>query len=148
MRNLPQVNIERLKNRHQMKNTEIACLLLGWQGGTIHQVSEETGLSVEQILQTENIESLLEYCVTNVGDLRKFSTNQIARALCKYCDPEVSKIAAWWILHKENPKNWSKYLNTSKEEPEIFIGIRIVTSILKNYDQNNASGGTQSLLEA
>lgn len=61
MRNLPQVNIERLKNRHQMKNTEIACLLLGWQGGTIHQVSEETGLSVEQILQTENIEALLEY---------------------------------------------------------------------------------------
>ncbi len=52
------------------------------------------------------------------------------------------------ILHKENPKNWSKYLNTSKEEPEIFIGRRIVTSILKNYDQNNASGGTQSLLEA
>jgi len=42
MRNLPQVNIERLKNRHQMKNTEIACLLLGWQGGTINSSLVDT----------------------------------------------------------------------------------------------------------
>lgn len=31
-------------------NTELLCFALGWQGGTIHQVSEETGLPVQEIL--------------------------------------------------------------------------------------------------
>lgn len=42
-----------------MTNLEIACHLLGWQGGTIHQVSEITGLTVEQILESKDIETLL-----------------------------------------------------------------------------------------
>ena len=54
---LPEVNIEKLKNRDGLTNTEIACLLLGWQGGTIHQVSEKTGLTVDQILDSKDIET-------------------------------------------------------------------------------------------
>jgi hypothetical protein len=57
--NLPAVNIERLKNRASMTNTEVACLLLGWQGGTIHQVAKATGLTVNQILQSKNIEAAI-----------------------------------------------------------------------------------------
>lgn len=54
---LPEINIERLKNKDNLSNTEIACLLLGWQGGTIHQVSKETGLSIEDILNSNDIEN-------------------------------------------------------------------------------------------
>ncbi len=54
---LPEVNVERLRNKEGLTNTEIACLLLGWQGGTIWQVSKETGLSVDQILQSKDIET-------------------------------------------------------------------------------------------
>ena len=37
-----------------------ACWALGWQGGTIHQVAEATELTTEQILNAENIESLIK----------------------------------------------------------------------------------------
>lgn len=60
MRNLPAVNVERLKDKASLCNTEIACLLLGWQGGTIHQVAEETGLSIAQILGAKDIQALIE----------------------------------------------------------------------------------------
>jgi hypothetical protein len=33
-------------------NTELLCLALGWQGGTVHQVAEETGLSVSEIIES------------------------------------------------------------------------------------------------
>jgi hypothetical protein len=61
---LPKVNIERLKNRANMTNCEIACLLLGWQGGTIHQVSQATGLSVEEILNSKDIDTLINNAIT------------------------------------------------------------------------------------
>lgn len=31
-------------------NTELLCLVLGWQGGTVHQVAAATGLAVDQII--------------------------------------------------------------------------------------------------
>lgn len=34
-------------------NTELLCIALGWQGGTVHQVSAETGLTVSQIVETD-----------------------------------------------------------------------------------------------
>lgn len=34
-------------------NTELLCEVLGWQGGTVHQVAKETGLTVEQIVNTD-----------------------------------------------------------------------------------------------
>jgi hypothetical protein len=33
-----------------LTNTELLCLALGWQGGTVHQVAEETGLDVSEII--------------------------------------------------------------------------------------------------
>jgi len=41
-------------------NLERACLLLGWQGGTVHQVAQETGLTVDEILNAENIDTLIK----------------------------------------------------------------------------------------
>jgi len=55
--NLPQINYERLKTAQT--NCEIACLLLGWQGGTVHQVAEETGFTTMQILASKDIYSLI-----------------------------------------------------------------------------------------
>lgn len=36
-----------------MNRTQALCKALGWQGGTIHQVSQETGVSVEELLYGE-----------------------------------------------------------------------------------------------
>jgi hypothetical protein len=55
--NLPKVNQEQLRQRATLTNMQIACYLLGWQGGTIHQVAEETGLSVDEILKSKDIEA-------------------------------------------------------------------------------------------
>lgn len=33
-----------------MNNTQCLMIALGWQGGTVHQVSEEIGVSVQDIL--------------------------------------------------------------------------------------------------
>jgi len=42
------------------ENVKKAMDYLGWQGGTVHQVSAITGLSVEQIINADNIELLLD----------------------------------------------------------------------------------------
>lgn len=39
-----------------MNNTAILCFILGWQGGTVHQVSEVLGLSVSTILDANTSE--------------------------------------------------------------------------------------------
>lgn len=49
-----------------MTNLEIACHLLGWQGGTIHQVAKITGLTVEQILESKDIETLLRSVANDI----------------------------------------------------------------------------------
>jgi len=56
---LPAVNIERLK-QPDLRNTEIACYLLGWQGGTVFQVARELGLPVIMILKAKDIRGLLQ----------------------------------------------------------------------------------------
>jgi len=47
--------MEPAKKTWDCNNTLAAMYLLGWQGGTIHQVSQETGLTVSEILDSENI---------------------------------------------------------------------------------------------
>ena len=42
-------------------NLEIACKLLGYQGGTVHQISIVTGISINQILESKDIKSLIKY---------------------------------------------------------------------------------------
>lgn len=42
-----------------MNRTQALCKALGWQGGTIHQVSEETGVSVEELLYGEPLDKSL-----------------------------------------------------------------------------------------
>ena len=51
-------NIEYLEDNTEKQNktknnTELLCLVLGWQGGTVHQVSDATGLTVQEIIDTE-----------------------------------------------------------------------------------------------
>lgn len=38
---------------HKMTTRDM-CIMLGWQGGTIHQVADQTGLSVEQLLKAQS----------------------------------------------------------------------------------------------
>jgi len=40
-----------------MTNTERFCKQLGWQGGTIHQVAETLGLTLEQILDAKFVKT-------------------------------------------------------------------------------------------
>lgn len=42
-----------------MTRTEALCRVLGWQGGTVHQVAAETGLTVEQILYSSATDTSL-----------------------------------------------------------------------------------------
>ena len=45
-----------MKNNTDPKtNTELLCLALGWQGGTVHQVAEATGLTAAQIINTDRM---------------------------------------------------------------------------------------------
>lgn len=44
-----------------MTNTELLMKALGWQGGTVHQVARETGLTVMQILDLHTF----GHCVYN-----------------------------------------------------------------------------------
>jgi hypothetical protein len=41
-----------------MTNLEKALEIIGWQGGTIHQVASATGFTVSQILEAEDVEAL------------------------------------------------------------------------------------------
>lgn len=52
-------------------NLEIACKILGWQGGTIHQVAEETFLTVDQILNAKDI-ALLTISAISLNEKRKW----------------------------------------------------------------------------
>jgi hypothetical protein len=42
-----------------MTNLEKACVFYGWQGGTIHQVSEKSGIPVNDLLESKDIIALL-----------------------------------------------------------------------------------------
>ncbi|QYC52631.1 hypothetical protein [Salmonella phage SSBI34] len=39
-------------------NTELLMAALGWQGGTVHQVARETGLTVSEILDLHKIQDV------------------------------------------------------------------------------------------
>lgn len=42
-----------------MTNLDKACVFYGWQGGTIHQVSEKSGIPVNDLLESKDIIALL-----------------------------------------------------------------------------------------
>ena len=42
-------------------NTELLCAVLGWQGGTVHQVAKETGLTVTQIVESDRVAIAFDY---------------------------------------------------------------------------------------
>lgn len=48
-----------------MNRTLMLCHALGWQGGTIHQVAEETGCEVNEVLYTELPHEEAEYEYTD-----------------------------------------------------------------------------------
>jgi hypothetical protein len=48
-------------------NTELLCLCLGWQGGTVHQVAEATGLTTSQIIDTDRYASHIDGVPTSGG---------------------------------------------------------------------------------
>lgn len=41
-----------------MTNTELLMKALGWQGGTVHQVAQATGLTVTEILDLDTLQNL------------------------------------------------------------------------------------------
>jgi len=47
-------------HQKRINNSRKAFKAIGWQGGNIHQVARETGLTVEQILSADDVESLIK----------------------------------------------------------------------------------------
>ena len=43
----------------EVTRTEALCKVLGWQGGTIHQIAQETGCDVQELLYSEPKETHL-----------------------------------------------------------------------------------------
>ena len=38
----------------QLTNVEVLCFVLGWQGGTVHQVADELGVKVDEVLRADH----------------------------------------------------------------------------------------------
>jgi hypothetical protein len=60
---LPSVNIERMKQPN-LTNLEKACYILGWQGGTVHQVARKLGVTIDLILNANDIQGLINAVAT------------------------------------------------------------------------------------
>jgi len=91
----------------------------------------------------------------SIAYLKKMNSYQIARELFDNhgCDPDVASIAAWWVHHKEQPKNWAKYLNTCYSyiskltvDKRRLISKEYAKFILKNYEENKILNKNQALL--
>lgn len=41
------------RSDRSMSNTEVLCFVLGWQGGTIHQVAQQLGVTTQLILDAD-----------------------------------------------------------------------------------------------
>lgn len=69
-------------------NTELLCNALGWQGGTVHQVAQETGLSVHDIIYTKN-----------VSDEKEFDAgwSALAQGRIQEMKSEKQGNLAWWL---------------------------------------------------
>jgi len=90
-----------------------------------------------------------------LGDLRKLNTFQIALGLReKGCDCDVAVIAAWWVMHNKNPKNWAQFMSLAQtkiiklrvsKSPIPKIPDRFFKLIMKNYEINKTQIN-QSLL--
>jgi len=61
-----------------MNNLERALKVMGWEGGTIHQVAEKTGLTVEELLDAENVEDLLRIKLSGIA-------LELAKGIIDYC---------------------------------------------------------------
>lgn len=48
-------DVKQAATQSKITTTELLCRALGWQGGTIHQVAAETGLSTKQILDGDEL---------------------------------------------------------------------------------------------
>ena len=83
--------------------------------------------------------------------LKKMNSYQIAKELFDNhsCDPDVAVIAAWWVHHKEPPRNWAKHINTSlskiHKQKSLSINKEHAKMILKNYEENKILSKNQAL---
>ncbi len=91
--------------------SNLLMIALGWQGGTIHQVARETGLSVSQILDLDKVQP----------DMSKDELTPYACGMMYGCTPEHHKhyngnIQYWSGVvkhiaeYKRNKIDYSKYL--------------------------------------
>ena len=88
--------------------------------------------------------------------LRELNSYQIAAGLREHgCDPDVAVIAAWWVMHNKNPKNWAQYMSLAQtnllkmrlqKQSAPKLSERIFKLIMKNYEQNKVGSHNHSLL--
>lgn len=107
-----------------------------------------TGCS-SSLLNTRREEMKIKMEVKEFYHLRELNSFQIALGLReKGCDPDVAVIAAWWVMHNENPKNWAQYMSLAQtkmcnmrisKKPIPKISDHLFKIIMKNYKANKIS---------
>lgn len=86
-------------------NTELLMNALGWQGGTVHQVAQETGLSVLEIL------SLDKYYPAD-SDIRAITYHFAGK---RRCEEGLSVVGYDWQGY-DNVMYWCGVLDAMKEK--------------------------------
>ena len=122
-------------------NVKKAMNLLGWQGGTVHQVADETGLTIEQIHTADDIEALVRDALKKKGKTPKqaaelvgtpYVVEQLNRAGFKTtrypCDIERSNESHIKALTHAKTSSW----NVEAPADKVFVvdGVELEDLIL------------------
>lgn len=75
-----------------MTNTELLMKALGWQGGTVHQVARETGITVSQILDLHTF----EHCVYNTPRRLGYWDASQGKITAAPADLDASGLVSYW----------------------------------------------------
>jgi hypothetical protein len=75
-----------------MTNTELLMKALGWQGGTVHQVARETGITVCQVLDLHTF----GHCVYNTPRRRGYRDASQGKIDAAPAGLDTSELISYW----------------------------------------------------
>lgn len=79
-------------------NTELLMMALGWQGGTVHQVAHETGLTVSEILDLDTFWQVVYNTPRRIGRIDASGDNvkYVYLNRCKEFITKAALISYWY----------------------------------------------------
>lgn len=128
-------------------NTEFLMNALGWQGGTVHQVAQETGLSVMEILE-------LHKYAPGDGDIRAISYHFTGKRRCEKGMPVLGydwegydnavQILGYYSTPLEAHRAWIKRKReiiaeviTKQDDQRLIDGLLLRLDMLDQSLENN-----------